>query len=32
MIRHVKTPSLHAKETICTIPSVGANYLADDVF
>ena len=32
MIRYVKIPSLHAKETICTIPSVDANYLADDIF
>ena len=32
MIHHVKTPSPYAKETICTILSVGANYLADDIF
>ena len=32
IIRHVKTPSLQIKETSCTRPSVGANYLTGDTF
>ena len=32
IIRHVKTPLLQTKGTSCTCPSVGANYLADNIF
>ena len=32
IIRHVKTPSLQIKETSCTRPSVGANYLTGNTF